>query len=266
MGSDGGAKDADTSVQRLLGVLEVLSGHSGLVTLDRLAADTGMPRASLQRMLQQLERMGMLQRDGDGRCYGAAQRLVSFAEHVLVSHTRQPEQRAVLMRLAEEVGETCNITALSGADVVYLDRVETTAPLRFDLHRGSRVPVHCSASGKLFLAQMPAAQLHHLLAHSPLAGFTASTITDLARLEAELARVRRDGFALDDEEYLPGLMCVATLVPVATGRANRAVAVQLPVVRATPDKALQFLPALQRAAGALAAIDCSGAIDVKHSA
>jgi DNA-binding IclR family transcriptional regulator len=55
----------------------------------------------------------------------------------------------VLRQLVEEVGESCNITALSGSEVVYLDRVETQAPLRFYLHPGSRVPVHCSASGKL---------------------------------------------------------------------------------------------------------------------
>ncbi len=62
----------------------------------------------------------------------------------------------MLRHLVDEVGESCNITALTGSEVIYLDRVETPAPLRFYLHVGSRVPVHCSASGKMFLAQLSA--------------------------------------------------------------------------------------------------------------
>ena len=73
-------------------------------------------------------------------------------------------RHAVLRHLVDELGESCNITTLSGSEVVYLDRVETAAPLRFYLHPGSRVPVHCSASGKVFLAQMSAAQRRRLLA------------------------------------------------------------------------------------------------------
>ena len=83
----------------------------------------------------------------------------------------------MLRQLVEEVGESCNLTALSGSEVIYLDRVETAAPLRFYLHPGSRVPVHCSASGKMFLAQMSPLQRKRLLAHAPLQKYTASTST-----------------------------------------------------------------------------------------
>ncbi len=109
-------------------------------------------------MLQQLEGAGLLQREADGRHYGTGARLRRLAENLLLNATQHGARHAVLRRLVDELGESCNITTLSGSEVVYLDRVETAAPLRFYLHPGSRVPVHCSASGKVFLAQMTPAQ------------------------------------------------------------------------------------------------------------
>lgn len=262
MRADDKAIVGDTSAKRLIGLLEVIAVKSRFFSVQELVDEIGVPKPTLQRMVQQLESLGMLQRDGDGRHFGNGRRLLTLSENILTSYAQHPERHAVLQRLVDELGETCNVTALSGSEVLYLDRVETTAPLRFDLYRGSRVPVHCSASGKLFLTQMTPAQRRRLLAHRPLDRFTASTITDLTRLEAEIERVGRDRYALDDEEYLAGLICVAVLVPADDGPSNLALAVQVPVMRMTPEKSLQFLPALQRAAAALAELEAgpSGAV------
>src|SRR6202008_4792112 len=128
----------------------------------------------------------------DGRQYATGVRLRRLAENLLLHDSHHGARHAVLRHLVGEIGESCNITALSGSEVVYLDRVETAAPLRFYLHPGSRVPVHCSASGKVLLAQMTAQQRERLLAHVPLERYTTNTLTDLAKLERELLRVRKD--------------------------------------------------------------------------
>jgi DNA-binding IclR family transcriptional regulator len=248
--------DGDTPTMRLLALLEVIAAKDQLVSLQGLVEETGLPKPTLHRMLQQLEAAGMLQRDTDGRQYGTGARLRRLAENLLLNDTKHGARHAVLRQLVEEVGESCNITALSGGEVLYLDRVETAAPLRFYLHPGSRVPAHCSASGKLFLAQMSAAQRRRLLAHVPLTRYTNNTLTDLDRLEAEIERVRAEGHAFDNEEFLPGLLCIAVLVPAPGGRAsNMGIAIQAPTMRMSKDKARQYLPALQRAADALAAIE-----------
>lgn len=247
--------DGDTPTMRLLALLEIIAAKDQLFSLQRLVEETGLPKPTVHRMLQQLESAGMLQRDSDGRHYGTGFRLRRLAENLLLNDTRHGARHVVLRQLMEEVGESCNITALSGSEVLYLDRVETDAPLRFYLHPGSRVPAHCSASGKLFLAQMNPAQRRRLLAHVPLTRYTKNTLADVDQLEVEIDRVRRDGYALDDEEFLPGLFCVAVLVPMQGGRSNMGVAIQAPIMRMTPEKALQFLPALQRAAAALATIE-----------
>jgi len=249
--------NGDTPALRLISLLEVIASRDQLFSLQALVEETGLPKPTLHRMLQQLEGAGLLQREDDGRRYSTGQRLRRLAENLLLNNSFHGAQRAVLRHLVDEIGESCNLTALSGSEVLYLDRVETAAPLRFYLHSGSRVPAHCSASGKLFLAQMNAAQRQRLLANVPLEAYTPKTLVTLDALEAEIARVKRDGYALDNEEFLPGLLCVAVLVPSTRARSNMAIALQAPAMRLTPDKALQWLPALQRAAEALGAIDAS---------
>ena len=254
----GGEPSGDTPAMRLIALLELIAAKDERPTLQRLVAETGWPKPTVHRMLQQLEGAGLLQRERDGRQYATGVRLRRLAENLLLHDSHHGARHAVLRHLVAEIGESCNITALSGGEVVYLDRVETAAPLRFYLHPGSRVPAHCSASGKVFLAQMTAEQRRRLLAHAPLEKYTANTATTLPALERAVARVQRDGYALDDEEFLPGLVCLAVGVPAASGRSSLCVAVQAPVVRATAETAKRWLPALRRAAQALAAIDGEG--------
>jgi len=260
--------NGDTPTLRLFALLEVVASKDQFFSLQNLAEETDIPKPTLHRMLQQLESAGLLERSGDGRQYGTGVRLRRLAESLLLNDTFHGARHGVLRALVNEVGESCNLTALSGSEVMYLDRVETPAPLRFYLHSGSRVPVHCSASGKLFLAGMTPSQRQRLLAHAPLEAFTPKTLTDLDALEEEIKQVRRQGFALDNEEFLPGLMCVAVLVPSPSGRSNLCVAVQAPIMRLTPDKALGLLPALQRAADAFSRIenDASDPLDDGASA
>ena len=253
--------NGDTPTMRLFALLELIASKDEFVSLQGLVDETGMPKPTLHRMLQQLEGAGLLFRQADGRHYGPGTRLRRLAENLLLNSTQHGARHAVLRHLVDEVGESCNITALSGNEVVYLDRVETPEPLRFYLRPGSRVPVHCSASGKMILSQLSPAQRRKLLAHAPLKQYTHRTITDLDALEAELRRARRNGFAMDDEEFLPGLICVAVLVPSETSRSNLAVAVQAPAMRLTAEKALRLLPALQRAAAAIADIEAEGSAD-----
>jgi DNA-binding IclR family transcriptional regulator len=112
----------------------------------------------------------------------------------------------------------------------------------------------------MILSQMSPAQRRKLLAHAPLKRYTPKTVVDLDRLEDEFKRVRGDGYATDDEEFLPGLVCAAVLVPNESGRSNLCVAVQAPVVRLTTDKAVHLLPPLQRAARAIHEIEAEGSV------
>ncbi|MEO8935727.1 MAG: IclR family transcriptional regulator [Burkholderiaceae bacterium] len=247
--------NGDTPTLRLFALLEVVASKDQFFSLQSLAEETDIPKPTLHRMLQQLEGAGLLERSGDSRQYSTGVRLRKLAENLLLNDTFHGARHGVLRSLVNEVGESCNLTALTGSEVMYLDRVETPAPLRFYLHPGSRVPVHCSASGKLFLAGMTPSQRQRLLANATLQAFTPKTLTDLDALEEEIKQVKRQGFALDNEEFLPGLQCVAVQVPSTSGHSNLCVAVQAPVMRLSAEKALGLLPALHRAAEAFSRIE-----------
>ena len=207
-------------------------------------------------MLAQLEDGGLLAREPDGRRDALAPRLLRFADAALSASTQQGVRHAVLRQLVADVGESCNLTALSGAEVNYLDRVESAFPLRLELRPGTRVPIHCSASGKLFLAHLSPRQCRAVLDSLPLTRHTTTTLTERAALEMELERIRQQDYAVDAEEFVDGLVCVA--VPVrqpgtpGTGGVRCAVALQGPVARMPLAQALQQLPRLREAATALA--------------
>lgn len=247
--------DGDTPNLRLFALLEAIAQKDAPFTLQAMVEETGLPKPTMHRMLQQLEGAGILQREGNGRHYGTGQRLMRLAENTLLNSTTHGARHAVLRQLVDEVGESCNITAFSGSEVLYLDRVETAAPLRFYLHPGSRVPAHCSATGKLFLSQMTPSQRRRLLAAVPLEKFTGNTHASYEALEQEIEQVRSQGYAFDNEEFLPGLLCLGVLVPSPQGHSNMGLALQAPVMRFSRERALSFLPTLRRAAEAIARIN-----------
>ncbi len=243
---------------RMFGLLELIASKDHLVSLQTLAQETGLPKPTLHRMLASFVAEGLLIRQNDRRLYGTGPRLRDFAESLLMNATQHGARHAVLLALVEELGETCNITALSGSEVLYLDRVETNEPLRFHLSPGSRVPVHCSASGKLLLGQLPAETRRSLLMHAPLEQYTDATITDVAQLDAEVEKCGQQGYAIDNEEFIYGLVCFAVLVPGGHGRSRQCIAVQGPSFRLQPSDGDRVLPALRRAAEALRSIEVEG--------
>lgn len=243
---------------RVFSLLELIAGKDEFVSLQGLVAETGLPKPTLHRMLQQLEGADLLVRQSDGRHYGSGRRLRNLAEKILLNATQYGAAHAALRHLVAVTGESCNLTTLSGDEVIYLDRIETHEPLRFYLRSGSRVPAHASASGKMILSQLTPGQRRKLLANSPLRACTAGTITDVGRLEEELRLTAERGWAVDNEEFLPGLVCAAMLIPTPTGRSNRCVAIQAPVMRVPVERLEEFIPSLRRTVEAIAQVERDG--------
>ena len=242
--------DRTPPLLRAFALLEHVVHADGAVSLLELTEMAGLPKPTVYRILNVLEGAGLLQREPEGRRVTAGPRLTRFAFDALLSESVRAPRHAILKRLADDVGETVNLTMLDRGEVVYLDRVETAWPLRMTLVPGSRVPLHCTASGKLLLAMLTPVRRKRVIAELTLARFTDNTIVDARRLAVELAAIRKARLATDNEEYLAGLVCVA--VPVtAAGRIVACVAVHAPVARMSLDQALAHLPALRVAAAAL---------------
>lgn len=249
-----GASESDkTSVfERAFAVLEYVVRAGYPVTASDVADHLGLPKPTVYRMIENFEAQGFLRRDLSRRL-AIGPRLADFAFETLRASIRYAPRRTILNNLVDEVGETANIGSLEGGDVVYLDRVEAEHwSLRLNFHIGSRVPLHCTAIGKLFMAYMPERQLDALLAQLDLRSFTPQTITSAKALREQLVTVREEGIALDDEEYIPGVVCIAAPIFNVKGEMQAGVAIQSPSARMSPKDALRHSMPLRRAAKALA--------------
>jgi len=243
-------EDSIPATLRAVSVLEALVAAERPAALAELTSLVRLPKPTLYRMLGMLETAGLVMREPGARRYAPGPRLAALGRNVMLNASLRAERGAILARLVGEIGETCNFTMLDGAQVVYVDRVEAAWPLRMTLTSGSHVPLHCTASGKLLLALLPKVGRERLVAQLPLNRYTEATITDAKRLGVELARIRADRYATDNEEFHAGLVCVA--VPVAgKKRACAALAVHAPASRMPLERALSYLPVLRKAAAAM---------------
>lgn len=242
----------NSSTLKALSVLEALARAAGPVTLTELMQATGLPKPSLHRTLSLFEDAGYVQREPAGREYAVGPRLAALGFSILSNDAVATLRRAILRQLVEDVAETCNLAMLRKGEVVYLDRVEAPWPLRLHLPAGTTVPPHCSASGKLLLAMLPAAEREALVQALPLTRFTEHTITDRALLAKELDRIVAAGHSVDDEEYVVGVACVAVPVALSGGQVAAAVAVHAATARLPLQRAIALVPRLKEAAARIA--------------
>lgn len=244
---------ANNTSLRALTLLEYVSAASRPVSTADITNDFGFPRATAHRLLLQLESEGYLEREPDGTRFLVGPRFAKVALNALVNSAERGARDAILRSLADEIGETCNFTVADGSELVFIHRVEANWPLRLDFHAGSRVPLHCTASGKLLLAFMPARQSQRIVAAAPLKRYTDNTVTNPKRLMAELERIRADRLSTDDEEYLAGMIGVAVPVLDRSNRVCAGLAVHALAARMSLEVAKQYVPTLRKASAALTA-------------
>lgn len=234
-------------------ILEVVVAAPEPCALDDVARATGLSKPTAFRILTQLESSGMLLREPGDRRYSVGHRLAKLALGIMQNGVLRAERHAILQRLVEKIGETCNVAMLDGRQLMYLDRVETSWPLRLHLAPGSRVPLHCSSGGKLFLSRLPRSRWEKLVGPGPYERHTPHTITKADDLERELARIRAEGWSADREELLTGIICLAVPVVDRAGVLIATLALQAPLARMSHAQSLEHFPALRSAANALTA-------------
>ena len=248
------AEPGSSSAARSLAVLAVVARAGGAVSLADLAERLDLPKATAHRICEQLVAGGHLARDFTERSFTAGPALQRLAYDTLNHGTTRGLRHQVLAELVAKIGETCNFTTLDGVGVRYLDRVEAPWPLRLTLDVGSHVPLHCTASGKLFLALQPAAERDALIARLSLPRMTANTLTTAKALREECDAIAAAGHACDREEFVAGLIAVAVPVRDAGGAVRAAIAVHAPVARMSLRSAQMRLPALRSASARMAAL------------
>ena len=237
-------------ISRAASVLRALEGEPNGLSLGEIAQRVGLARSTVQRIVDALrdEQFIMAASPTGGVRLGPALVRLAAAARVDFDHVTRP----VIHDLAEELGETVDLSVLKGHSAVFIDQVSGRHRLRAVSAIGDSFDLHCTANGKALLSVLPESQARTLL-KPPLAKLTPKTITNRDALLKEVERVRRSGIAVDNEEHTEGISALGTgfLDPL-----GRAVALSIPVpttrfARIRPVLAKHLLEARARILAAL---------------
>jgi len=247
------------TILRGLAMLEQVAQAQRPISATEIIEKINLPKPTVNRILLQLEEEGYLQREPIKRRYLPGPRSQQMVLSVMSNEALGAPRHSILQALSDEIGETCNCTILDGNQTVYFDRVEANWPYRIQLPVGTRLPLHCTASGKLFLAYMKPKQRQRLIDAAPLKRYTDRSITDPDLLLKELEKIKQDGVGIDDQEFMDGMVAISVPVINANNDICFTLAVHAPTVRKSLESLRQYLPSLRKAAAAMASSYCSPA-------
>ncbi|MCX4987340.1 MULTISPECIES: IclR family transcriptional regulator C-terminal domain-containing protein [unclassified Streptomyces] len=198
------------SFERGLAVIRVFGPDRPELTLSEVARGCDLTRAAARRFLLTLVDLGYVRTDG--RVFRLTPRVLELGYAYLSGFTLPEIALPHLKQLAEQVGESSSLCVLDGDDVVYVARVPTRRIMTVTINVGTRFPAHVTSVGRVILAHLADAEIDALLERADLRSLTERTIVSRALLKAELGRVRRQGYAIVDQELEEGLRSVAAPV------------------------------------------------------
>jgi IclR family pca regulon transcriptional regulator len=231
------------SLERGMAVIQVFSRDHPALTLSEVARLTGTTRATARRILLTLEKLGHVR--SDGRLFSLTPRVLSLGWAYLSSLNLWEIAQPLMEDLVQKTKESCSAATLDLPDIVYVARVPTRRIMTIALGVGTRLPAHATSMGRVLLAGLPDAELERFLAETEFEGFTDRTVTHPGVLHGVVEEVRRQGWALNDQELEIGLRSIAAPIKGTEGRTIAALNVSAAAPRVTIEELEQrFLPAL----------------------
>jgi DNA-binding IclR family transcriptional regulator len=196
-------------------VLKALASEPAGLLLSELVQRLELPHTSALRIVATLCNAGFLQRSGNRYELGAG--LIPLGQQALARLDIRSVARPALNHLSAQTGETAHLAILSGNQSLLVEVCQSPAPIRVGAPAGTLAALHCSATGKVLLAGQPDNRLELMLGPKPLPAQTRKTLTTLPQLRQELIRIRKQGYAVDEEEFFEGIRCLAAPVHNASG-------------------------------------------------
>jgi DNA-binding IclR family transcriptional regulator len=223
---------------RTLMILEVIGRSDRAMTPTEINAHIGLPKQTVHRLCKTLETEGFLSRDLNGKRLRPSRRLRLLGAGLLHATQTHIARHQVLLDVAADVKEAVNFVVPEETGMHYIDRIDTDWPLRIQLPVGSNVPFHCTASGKVFMASMPPEDRLKFVSALKLEKLTRNSHTDADLLLKDLEAIALKGFALDNEEFMDGMVAIAVPVTDKNNRFVAALAFHGPTQRITAKDAI----------------------------
>ncbi|NOI82587.1 IclR family transcriptional regulator [Vibrio tubiashii] len=241
--------DKTNSVDRLISIIEKIGEAKSPLPASDIIFDTGIPKPTCHRLLQQLEEAKYIQPDERGHFYPGSQ-MLSIALDVKWTNQHKLQRQAILHGLANKLEETCGL-ALANDDpaphMVYYDRIQTNWPLQIVIPVGFPTPLWASASGKLYLSTLTPPQLRRILSKIELTQCAKNTIIDKQSLKKELSQIQRRGYSVDNEEFIDGMVAISLPLYDHDGNFMAALFCHCPKSRKDVADLESFLPILRSA-------------------
>ena len=243
--------EQETSLDKALTVLEAVA-REGKASLTKLARQTGYPPSTVHRILGVLVRRGYLNQELPSKKYQLSLKILELSSRLQVGLDIIGVARPVMKKLMESTGETVNLVVFNNQEAIYVAQVSNTnSVLRMFTRVGARVPLYCSGVGKTYLASWPQDQVLAYFDSMEIKSYTENTIVQPHRLLRELEAIRRNGYAVDDQEMEMGVRCVAAAVE-QDGEVVAALSVSGPSSRITPEATDRLGNQVAEAAGEIA--------------
>ena len=234
-----GALAGTAVLQKAFDLLDHIGGAPGHLDSAELARRTGIPRATLYRILAALQARGLVRTDPAKQTYSLGFHLIELAQNAWSSSDLVSVAAGELRRLRDMTGETSYLAVMHEGTMRSLGRFDGAHSRRSSAALGVTKPLHCTSQGKAMLSHLSISQVKALLS-LPLQRFTDKTITELPQLLAQLDIVRARGFAIDDEEIIEGTRCAGAAILSAAGQPIGAISVAGPTFRITRRRAEQL--------------------------
>ena len=235
------------SVNNALKLLLMLRDRPA-ISVSEVSEDLSVARSTAHRLLAMLAHHGFVQQDPATKAYTAGPVLTEISFAALRDSDIRPTARPFIEELVREAGETVHLVMLSGTQVLFTDCAEGTRALRAGSRVGLRLPAHCTAGGKVLLAELPADRIRELYRDEELEQLTSRSVGTVTGLLARLDETRRHGYALNDGESEEELRAVAVAIRDPVGRARAAITLSAPAYRLSPDQVPGVAAVMRRTA------------------
>lgn len=205
-------------------IIDLLKDQPRGLRLSELSNTLGLPPSSIHHILSTLRSLDYIDQDNDTKRYVLGFKFLTISSKILDNLDIRRTAYTHLRELHNTINETVNLTVLKNGRVIFIDKIQKVGGLTLDTHIGFSTLPHAAASGKLLLSYRSMREIKDIYQNKPLKAYSKNTITSLARLLEELDNIRKQGYAIDNEEYYEGVRCVA--VPIKS-RGNTIAAVSV---------------------------------------
>lgn len=233
------------SVSRLFQIIEFMARSDDWVSLRTMARELHINTASAYRALTGLKELGYVRQDTQDSRYQLTLKIAWVSAQVLENVQLRPIAHPFLQHLTSVTNETTHLAVLDGSEFVYIDKVDNTQAMRMRSRVGQRGQLHCTAAGKSMLAFLPETELAPVLRRLKFQPVTPNTITDASKYRTQLANVREQGYALDDEENEVGIRCIGAPIFDHGGHVAGALSISGWTLTMTRERMPQLAPELR---------------------